>query len=41
MPVYNGGSMYALALGSLTAKGYADFKLVISDNRSTDGTGVG
>jgi glycosyltransferase involved in cell wall biosynthesis len=39
LPVYNGMPYVAKALDSLLAQTYGNFKLIISDNASTDGTG--
>lgn len=38
MPVYNGEKFIRAALDSLLAQTFTDFKLIISDNASTDGT---
>lgn len=38
LPVYNGAATLELALDSLLAQEYRDFRLVISDNASTDAT---
>jgi len=38
LPVYNGESYLRQALDSLLAQDYPDFKLIISDNASTDST---
>jgi glycosyltransferase involved in cell wall biosynthesis len=38
VPVYNGERYLAAALDSLLGQTYADFRLIISDNASTDGT---
>ena len=38
LPVYNGENYLALALDDLLAQDYGDFRLVISDNASEDGT---
>jgi glycosyltransferase involved in cell wall biosynthesis len=38
LPVYNGEEFLARALDSLLAQTFTDFRLVISDNASTDGT---
>lgn len=38
LPVYNGGALLRDAIESVLSQTYKDFELVISDNRSTDGT---
>src|SRR5262245_33185402 len=38
MPVYNGGATLRRVLESVIGQTYTNFKLVISDNASTDGT---
>src|SRR5688500_17690003 len=38
VPVYNGEKLLAAALDSLLAQTYRNFKVIISDNASTDGT---
>lgn len=38
MPVYNGEKYIRQALDSLLAQDYGNFKLIISDNASKDGT---
>lgn len=38
VPVYNGGTDLAVALGSLVAQDYPAIEILISDNASTDGT---
>lgn len=40
MPVFNGEKLIARALDSLLSQDFEDFELVISDNASTDRTGV-
>ena len=40
MPVYNGEKYIREALDSLLAQTFTDFELIISDNASTDDTGV-
>ena len=40
MPVYNGETYIREALDSLLQQTFTDFELIISDNASTDGTGV-
>jgi glycosyltransferase involved in cell wall biosynthesis len=39
-PVYNGGSRFRKALDALIAQTYPNIEIIISDNCSTDGTGV-
>lgn len=39
MPVHNGARHIRAALDSLLSQTFADFKLIVSDNASTDGTG--
>src|SRR5262245_32943693 len=38
VPVYNGERYLEPAIGSLLAQTFSDFRLIISDNASTDGT---
>lgn len=40
MPVYNGEKYIREALDTLQSQNHTDFELIISDNASTDGTGV-
>ncbi|WP_230281168.1 glycosyltransferase family 2 protein [Croceicoccus sp. Ery15] len=39
MPVYNGENFVAEAIESILGQDYADFRLIVTDNASTDGTG--
>ena len=38
MPIYNGGDFLERALESLLGQDYDNFKLIVSDNHSTDST---
>jgi glycosyltransferase involved in cell wall biosynthesis len=38
VPVYNGGAFIAETLRSILAQTYTEFELLVTDNRSTDGT---
>lgn len=40
IPVYNGEAMIAECLSNITNQSFQDFKLIISDNDSSDGTSV-
>lgn len=40
MPVYNNAATLAAALDSLLAQTFGDFRIVVSDDASTDGTGA-
>lgn len=40
VPVYNGAASLRATLDALLAQTYPDFEIIISDNASTDGTGV-
>ena len=40
LPVYNGERFLAASLDALLAQTFTDFELIISDNGSTDGTGM-
>ena len=40
LPVYNGQKSLARAVDSILAQDFRDFELIISDNASTDNTGL-